>query len=423
MNKQCIIVPSTTKSILNLMFLFSRKESYVGLDIGTSSIKIVELKREGKDQIRLVTYASAKSAESLANDQANVSVAHISAIAHEMLKRAGVVSSEVVAALPSLSVFSAVLSLPEMSDRDLEKAVILAAKNYVPSPLKDVVLGWTAMKEFAPPKSPTISARSVSQPRVQVDVVGDAAGKKTEENIVSEKTSSPVPSEIGAELKVRRPLAKKNSEIFLTAAPKELVQRYSAVIDRLNLNLVALEIESFPLSRSLLGNTKEPALLVDIGDLATNFSIVDNGYLRINQSADIGGASLTKAISSKFGISYEMAEARKVAYGLTSENESESPAMALKPAVKDIIDRSVNLKRIFERKSNKIVGRVVLIGGGANLKGLAQFWQETSGMPTEVGNPWKGVRVPPALANKLIANGPSFAVAVGLALRELESGE
>jgi len=402
------------------MAFFSRKESYIGLDIGTSSIKIVELKREGRDQIRLVTYGSAKSAESLANDKNNEAVEHVSTIAHEILRRAGVTSSGVVAALPSLSVFSAILSLPEMADRDLEKAVVLAAKNYVPSPLKDVVLGWTAMKG-------TISQAPAKTPTVQNPLTGDEGAKNIGDNpvktISQEKNTVPVVSEKNEELKARRPLVKKNEEIFLTAAPKELVQRYFSVIDRLNLNLVALEVESFPLSRSLLGNSKEPALLIDIGDLATNFSIVDNGYLRINQSADIGGASLTKALVSKFGISYEAAETRKIAYGLNSENEGEGTASILKPAVKDIIDRSVNLKRIFERKSNKIVGRVVLIGGGANLKGLAAFWQETSGMPTEVGNPWKGVRVPPVLNNKLIANGPSFAVAVGLALRELEQSE
>ncbi|MDO8512702.1 MAG: pilus assembly protein PilM [bacterium] len=405
------------------MSLFSRKESYIGLDIGTSSIKIVELKREGKDQIRLVTYASAKSAESLASDQNNSAVAHVATIAHEILRRAGVTSSEVVAALPSLSVFSAVLSLPDMSERDLEKAVVLAAKNYVPSPLKDVVLGWTVMKEGISSKPALPVDKSNNQMQSVVGAVGKFVDLKKNENSGQEKQIVPVVPEDSAELKVRRPLAKKNSEIFLTAAPKELVQRYSAVIDRLNLSLVALEVESFPLSRSLLGNAKEPALLVDIGDLATNFSIVDNGYLRINQSVDIGGAVLTKAVVSKFGVSLEVAEARKFSFGLTSEKDNESTAMALKPVVKDIIDRSINLKRIFERKSNKVVGRVVLIGGGANLKGLAQFWQETSGMFTEVGNPWKGVRVPLTLTNKLIANGPSFAVAVGLALRELELGD
>lgn len=374
------------------MSFFSRKESYIGLDIGTSSIKIVELKREGKDQIKLVTYASAKSAESLADEKNKDAVTHVAVIAHEMLRRAGVASSEVVAALPSLSVFSAVLSLPEMSEKDLEKAIEIAAKNYVPAPLKDVVLGWTKIEETAPAKP----------------VENKEGENKTEEN---------------ADIKVRHNLARKNSEIFLTAAPKELVQRYSAVIERLNLNLIALEIESFPLSRSLLGNIKTPALLVDIGDLATNFSIVDNGYLRINQSADIGGSSLTKALVAKFGISYDAAETKKFSQGLLAENGDENVALTLKMAAKEIIERGINLKNIFERKSNKVVGKTVLIGGGANLKGLAAYWQEVSNIPTEVGNPWKGVRVPAALNNKLLVNGPSFAVAVGLALRELEQSE
>lgn len=401
------------------MAFFSRKESYVGLDIGTSSIKIVELKREGRDQIRLVTYASAKSSESLAGSTTGDSVSHVSTVAREMLRRAGVTSKEVVAALPSLSVFSAVLSLPDMNERDLEKAVVMAAKNYVPSPLKDVVLGWTAMKEetpYNPPKKVLLTPKPAMEGGEKNVVVTNVP----KENVgVEEQRNIKTPEE-NAELKARKPLARKSSEIFLTAAPKELVERYSAVIDRLDLSLIALEVESFPLSRSLLGTKKEPALLVDIGDLATNFSIVDNGYLRINQSADIGGSSLTNAIASKFGISYEVAESRKFTYGLEGGADGEGTVMAMRAAVKDIIDRGTNLKRIFERKSNKVVGRVVLIGGGANLKGLANYWQEVSGMPTEVGNPWKGIRVPQALNNRLLTIGPSFAVAVGLALREFE---
>jgi type IV pilus assembly protein PilM len=375
------------------MAFFSKKESFIGLDIGTSSIKIVELSRNGKEGISLATYASAKSSLSLAQSGDGDSVAKVATIAHEMLRRSGASAMSTIVALPSLSVFSAVISLPEMNERDLEKAVALAAKNYVPTPLKDVVLGWTVMKESAIGSQGSTPAES-----------GNEKDKKVEN-------------------KARRQLANGNFEIFLTAASKDLVQNYSSVVERLNLNLVALETESFPLSRSLLGSLKEPALLVDIGDLATNFSIVDNGYLRINQGSDIGGDAITKIIASKLGISEDEAEKRKCKLGLVQAVSDDGLASAAKTVVKDIVERSTNLRRIFERKSNKSVAKTILIGGGANLKGLAEYWSEVSGIPAEVGNPWKGIKVPHVLTNKLLTIGPSFAVAVGLALREFELSE
>jgi len=387
------------------MAFFSKKESFIGLDIGTSSIKIVELVRDGKTGVRLSTYASAKSSLSLYKSGDGDSVAKVATIAHEMLRRSGASATSTVAALPSLSVFSTVISLPEMSERDLEKAVVLAAKNYVPTPLKDVVLGWTVMKELSNVSKNSVSTESMAPNEPNIAPKG---GNVKDENV---------------ENKARRQLARRNSEIFLTAASKDLVQNYSSVIEHLNLSLVALEIESFPLSRSLLGTSKEPALLVDIGDLATNFSIVDNGYLRINQSADVGGDVITKTIAAKLSISEEDAEQRKYKLGLTQDGGDDGLATATKTVIKDIIDRGTNLRRIFERKSNRSVAKTILIGGGANLKGLAEYWAEVSGISTEVGNPWKGIKVPPILNNKLLAIGPSFAVAVGLALREFEQSE
>jgi len=387
------------------MAFFSKKESFIGLDIGTSSIKVVELTRDGKEGIRLSTYASAKSSLSLARSGDNDSVAKVATIAHEILRRAGASATSTVAALPSLSVFATVISLPEMNERDLEKAVVLAAKNYVPTPLKDVVLGWTAMKE-------QITASENSLPVESGSAVGVDAALKGE-----------IKKDEKVEKKVPVRTTRGSFEIFLTAASKDLVQNYSSVIERLNLNLVALEIESFPLSRSLLGSAKEPALLVDIGDLSTNFYIVDNGYLRINQSTDIGGDVITKTIATKLSISEDEAEKRKCTLGLTKDGADDGLAAAAKTIIKDIMDRGTNLRRIFERKSNKNVTKTILIGGGANLKGLAKYWEEASGLSTEVGNPWKGIKAPPILTNRLSAIGPSFAVAVGLALREFEQSE
>lgn len=391
------------------MAFFSRHDSYIGLDIGTSSVKLVEIRREGKSAVRLATYASVSGANLLVEGRGGDAVARTATILREMLRRCGASSIDVVAALPSLSVFSAVLILPEMSERDLEKAVVFEARNYVPSPLKDIVLGWTVIQDHDAPLG--VWAGGVTSP----------AGASP---VAAPSPAAPVGTawaRASAGVSTMQPKARKTQEVFLTAAPKDLVQRYSSVIERLNLRLVALEIESFPLFRSLLGGESRPVFLVDIGAHATSFSIVDRGYLRLNQSIDLGGASLTTAVTQKLGLASDEAEKRKRADGLSSPGGAESPASAaMKPVLRDIVERSQSLRRLYEQKSKQQIAKVVLIGGGANMKGLPAFWSEVSGLPAEVGNPWKGIRVPAVLSEHLRILGPSFAVAVGLALREFE---
>lgn len=375
------------------MAFFSRKESYIGLDIGTASVKFVVLQREGR-AARLATYAVANNTLPLTDGKDGDAVARMATILRTMFGRAGVTATDVIAALPSLSVFSSVVTLPEMNARDLDQAVIFAAKNYVPSPLKDVVLGWTVIED------PTTAPAT------------EPAPLPMEKGATSPAATAPVP-ESGISAK------RKSQEIFLTAAPKDLVQRYSAVVERLNLRLVALEVESFPLSRSLLGESTDPILLVDMGDRATSFSVVDRGYLRLNQSVDVGGYALTAAIMQKTGLPYEQAEQRKRAAGMTATG-TEGITEVMQPVLRDLVERAQNLRRLFEQKSQHSLRRVVLIGGGANLRGLEAFWQQATGLPAEVGNPWKGIRVPTQLTDRLRLLGPSFAVAVGLALREFE---
>lgn len=393
------------------MSIFSRRASFVGLDIGTSSVKLVELKREGKDAVRLATYALASGANPLVEGKDTDAVARTATLIRGMLRRSQASSIDVVAALPSLSVFSAVLTMPEMSERDIEQAVVFAARNYVPSPLKDVVLGWTVIED----REGAVSPAPVAVPSTSAPTVTGTPGASPAASGAPPAPAGAPPAPAGkAPL---RPQTRRTQEVFLTAAPKDLVQRYSAVVERLGLRLVALEIESFPLSRSLLAGDVRSVLLVDIGDRATSFSVVDRGYLRLNQSIDIGGAQLTTAIVQRTGLPSEEADKRKRGEGLKSGGAA---GEAMKPVLRDIIERSQNLRRLFEQKSKRQVHRVVLIGGGANLPGLPAFWSEVSGLPAEVGNPWKGIRVPAVLSDHLRILGPSFAVAVGLALREFE---
>lgn len=387
------------------MNLFRREMTGVGVDFGTSSIKVVQLSGDGK-RIALATYASAPQPNILSQATSPDAVARMAVVLREILQKGRVGRGALSAALPVLSVFSTVLELPELPEKELASAVMLLAKNYVPSPLAEVVLGWTSIGP--PEKEPGRTDR------VPTANEGVAAAPATASGPAADEPPGKTP----------RP----TQEVFLTAAPRDLVQRYAAVFERLNTTLTALEVESFPLARSLLREDRRPTLLVDFGNRTTSYSIVERGYLRLNQAVDIGGETLTTAVAHALSLPPAEAEKRKRAEGLLplgsrgagGAESASAVSAALRPPLLEIITRGEVIRRLYEKKRGRALALVQLIGGGSRLPGLASFWTSVTGLPCEVGNPWKGIAVPTALSELLKRQGPSFAVAVGLALRPFE---
>lgn len=377
-----------------VLALLKRSTVGIGVDLGTSSLKVVQLTRTGA-AVSLVTYGVANQRNLLVENAGPDAVGQEAVVLRELLRRTGVAKGTVVAALPVLSLFSTVLQLPEMSGREMESAVTFAAKSYVPSPLTEVVLGWTQIGE----------PREVTAPRAAPGPFASSAA---------------VPPAVPAvPVAGKSPPVRKIQEVFLTAAPRELVQRYTSLFARLDIPIGALEVESFPLVRSLLAGEKQPALLVDLGDRTTSFSIVDAGYVRVNQAMDVGGNNLTAAIARAVSTSEEEAEQRKRREGV-SAGPDQPVTKAMQPVLTEIIQRGEALRRLYERKQQRPLGKMVLIGGGARLPGLTTHWSSVAGVPVEVGNPWRGITAPAALAGRLRELGPSFAVAVGLALQPFE---
>lgn len=391
----------------------ARSTTGLGIDLGTSSVKVVQLESV-RGAIALATYASASYENVLLGGKDGNAVGATALLLRAMLDRIGVEKTPVVASLPVLSVFSTVVELPDMPEKDMEAAVTMAARSYVPSPIADVVLGWT---RIGPPRTAVPAGLPAALPAAPPEGL-----PARERRLPPRRLEPPTESQgvvTGHALRAS-PVARRVQEVFLTAAPRDIVSRYTEVFDQLGVTLGALEVESFPLARSILIGEQRPVLLVDLGDRTTSFSIVEGGYLRLNQAMDLGGSHLTKTIAEKERLPLEVAEERKRQAGMSRRDGDKAASAALKPPLTELIQRGEVLRRLYERKRSRGVARVILIGGGARLPGLPSFWQELTGLPVEVGNPWRNVRCPPVLTERLRSLGPSFAVAVGLALRPFE---
>lgn len=377
------------------MAFFGKPHAYIGLDIGTSSLKVVEL-IDRKKSIAVATYAEANIPNLLLeppNGDVEQGIAQLIKIILELLDKAGVAADNVVAALPSSIVFSTVITLPRMPEKDIEKAIHFAAREVVPADIDEMFLGWSRLGELPHMDSGAEESNSQNE-AAAVSKVAAPVGK-----VADDTTDVP---------------------IFITAAPKTIVERYTKLMAAAKLELVALEVETFPLVRSLLTSTTDSAMIVDIGDQATTFHVIDKGTPVLSNTIEWGGKNITEAVAVAAGMSVEAADQYKQQHGLHG-GANEAAVLASERAVTKLVDQA---KRIMSLDQGYAISRsrkTVLIGGGAKLKGLAEFWTKGVGHLAFVGNPWRGLTYPPELEPRLSELGPTYAVAVGLAHRQLVS--
>jgi type IV pilus assembly protein PilM len=182
----------------------------------------------------------------------------------------------------------------------------------------------------------------------------------------------------------------------------------------------SLEVESFAQARALVGEDKNPILLVDIGGRHTSITIVDKGFIRLCYGLDFSSFSLTRALSQRLNISFERAEVFQKEKGLKREVGG-MIAPALIPVVDKMlfgIERAMNT--YLSHNPKREIQKIILSGGGATMPGLTAYIGSKFKKENVIGTPFSNIEFPPVLKNVLEEMGPSFSTAVGLALREFE---
>ena len=344
------------------MGLFFSNESYLGVDIGSSSIKIVELKNQG-GKARLLTYGFSENLDDL--DQSDPE--KISGIINKICAEAGIVSRKAVSALPTFSVFSSIINLAGVSKKDLPSAINWEAKKVIPLPPEEMILDWK-----------------------KIDNVERAADKN-------------------------------NIKILLTGAPRTLVKRYIEIFKNAQINLLSLETETFALIRSLLGNDKATVMVVEIGAKTTSFTIIDQSIPTLNRSIDIGGWTITKAISHSLNIGLARAEQFKYDLGVGSSAAADNAIpQTIIDSVSPIVNEIKYALNLFQSKNNKKVDKIILSGGSALLMNFTSYLSKMLNMNVVAGNPWSTISYPLDLKPLLDEIAPRLAIAIGLALREME---
>ena len=354
------------------MFGLFKSTSKLGIDIGTASIKIVELdKKNGRFVLQNyglfeLKGTSAAGTSPMQNSILKLPDGEIIWGIKEVIKKGNIKSKNVVASLPSFSTFSTVIEMPYLSKNDLAKAIPFEARKYVPIPLAEVDMDWSII------------------------------GIKKDANLATKPTV----------------------EVFLAAVPKEETNRYKNIMQGAELSLKALELENSALIRALLGNDLSPTAIINIGGRSTSILIVDKGYEKISHNYEIGGFEITKSISKSLNVSLEKAEELKKKLGFDKSDEN-----IINQAMVSLVDMMAfetrkTIANYEETKKQKIL-KVILVGGLINMPNFINYFQERLGRGVTLGNPAARIVFPPALNPIAQELASTFAVATGLAMREL----
>lgn len=347
------------------MFGFG-KPHFLGIDFGTASIKAVELSVvNGRPillnygQISLADLEGGTPPEGRSYDQEVL--IHL----HTLLDRMKPKSRTVYVAMPAFIGLIALVEFPVMEEADLQEAVRFEAHKYIPSPLDQVALSWEIIGKHS--------------------VVGD--GEKM--------------------------------EVLLVAALNKEVMRYEQYVNKANLEVAFLELETFSLARSVVGEEQGLFLIIDSGSRATNLVLVENGLVRVSRNLDVGGRDITRVIAESLNITQERAKVLK----RSGKDFLTSPEAALSfPAFQMIANESLRMLASYQMKRPEAQCKsVILSGGTAQFPGLVKYYTDALKLPVVLGNPWKNLQYDPILSKKTGELGASFSVAIGLALRGTET--
>jgi len=343
-------------------FFTKKSPSVLGIDIGSSSVKVVQIKKKrGKavletyGELALGPYAGTEigRATNLPNDKI---IEAVKDILHE-------------AKTTTTSCGSA------LGGKHISEVISLEARKYIPVPISEVMLDWSII------------------PRED-----SYASDETEENPEKQK---------------------EGQDVLVVAIHNEYIASYQAIMSGSGLNPSFYEIELFSSIRASVDQGLQPVMILDMGARSTKLYIVDRGLLRAAHIINKGSQDITLALSKAMSISVAEAESLKRMHGLEAPPEYKDAKEIISVNL-DYLFYEANAALLnYEKKYHKTVSKVMLSGGGVLLKGFAGLAKVSFQADVVYADPFGKLETPAFLREQLATAGPEFSVAIGAALRRL----
>lgn len=373
-------------NILQSMTGKGQEASVLGIDIGASAAKIVQLRSsrgaailETYGEIALGPYGQQPIGKAVKLTPEKTAEALI-----DVMREANITARAGGLSIPFSSSLLSVIDLPTANPEQLKRMIPIEARKYIPIPVGEVTLDW-----FVIPKD---------------------EGESSAFDRVEKKTA----------------LQTKGQEVLLVAIHNSVLSAYQSVAKNAGLQINFYEIEIFSAIRSSVGHGLAPILIVDLGASTTKLYIVERGIVRLSHLISIGGQHMTETLARSLNWEFDKAERVKRERGLVestafSPDENDKIKTALLSTLSRIFSEVNRVLLNYGQRYNKNVSHVALLGGGAALPGLAAAAKETLSAEVEIANPFSRAEAPAFLGDVLREIGPGFAVSLGIALRKLRS--
>jgi type IV pilus assembly protein PilM len=353
--------------------LFGKKKSksVIGVDIGSSSLKVVQLRREGGvavletyGELALGPYAGVEVGQAT-----NLPASKIGETLTDLLREASVTTTEAGVSIPFSRTLLTLVELPRRDDPEEQKTVIdLEARKYIPVPVSEVQLDWFVLPEALP-------------------------------------EGAAVPQKI---------------KVLLVAVHNDELSLLENVVKAANLNASFYEIEIFSTIRAVVDEPVKPVLVLDIGASATKVYVVERGVVALSHNIPEGGQDVTRTISSAHGLPMQKAEELKKERGFKVPADNGYSIATIELVFARIFEEAKQVLTQYEMLHEKSVSEIILTGGGGVTKELAKYAQSFFSIDVKIADPFGKTQAPAFMTPLLKDIGPEFAVAVGLALRKLE---
>ncbi|PIR96094.1 MAG: hypothetical protein COT92_02935 [Candidatus Doudnabacteria bacterium CG10_big_fil_rev_8_21_14_0_10_42_18] len=346
--------------------LLKKNATAFGLDISGSSIKMMQLRRE-KSDLAVRSFFDVPVPKGLIINDEIMDAKTFSYLLQQALERpqfGHADGSYAVVSLPESKSFVRVIQIPKMSEAEADSAVPFEAESFIPMPLDQVYLDWQK--------------------------IGDTLDKML---------------------------------ILIIATPKVFVDKYLSILDKAGLKTAALEVEAQSCHRALVDpKTRETVLLVDLDAYRSSLIMVDSGNLQFTSTIPIAGDTFTESVAKSLGISGVKAESIKREVGVANTPEHPNLKTSMLPVLNNLSAEIKNILKFHAERSSGKVSKILLVGGTAKLKNLAEFLapdlREYEGLTVELGNPWinlQQIKDPPLSPYDSLG----FSTVIGLSIRGL----
>jgi type IV pilus assembly protein PilM len=352
--------------------LFSRNRQVVGLDIGSSHVKLLQLENDrSSSKWRLITFGMSELPPEAIVDGSVMNTNVIVDAINELLAQHRVKTKQVIASVSGNAVIIKRINLPMMTLDELEESIQWEAEQYIPFDINDV--------------------------NIDVQILEGASDD---------------PGQM---------------EVLLVAARKDLVNEYMSLIQQAGLRPVVMDVDSFAVANMFemnYGSVDGAVALINIGASNVNIHVLRDGVSAFTRDIGMGGRQFTEEIQRTLNISYEEAEAMKVG-GDDSDatsmvpQEIEQVLSTVGESLASEIQRSLDF--YLSTTAGGGLSQVFLSGGAARTPGLARAISQQTGLPVEIVDPFRAIEIDQRTFNPgyLRDIAPQAAVAVGLAIRRL----